>query len=354
MDLSTLTAAQRLSHLAVAIIILASLLIMAQPRTASAGQLTSRKVNLSTSAGNTAATWTFTFSVDTTTALNGITFQPCTTASGACTIPTSWTNAGSAFSTLTYNGSNQTGWTLDNAAGYLRIKNNLSATTVANPVVATFSTVTNPATTNETFFIRALTYTGDDFTSQLDSGVVATSTAQQITVSASVDETLTFCSGTSGVTTSSCSGATGSTVSLGTLTSSTTGSGTSQLGVGTNAGSGYSITMNGTTLTSGGNTVTALATPTASSQGSEQFGVNLRANTTPSVGSNPDGSGTGAPTTDYNTVNSFKFVTADSIASNAGADLFRRFTLSYIANITTATEPGTYSSVLTYICTATF
>ncbi len=345
---------KRLTSLALVLALLMSMLILLVPHNVSAGQLTSRKIDLSTSAGNTSATWTFTFTPDVTTALNGITFQPCTTASGACTIPTSWTNAGSAFSTLTYNGSNQTGWTLDNSAGYLRAKNNSSAATATGPIVATFNTVTNPNTTNETFFVRILTYTGDDFTGQLDSGVVAASTAQQITVTASVDETLTFCSGTSGITTSSCSGATGSTAALGTLTSSTTGAATSQLGVGTNAGSGYSITMNGTTLTSGGNTVTALGTPTASSQGSEQFGINLRANTVPVIGSNPDGSGTGAPTTDYNTVDNFKFVTGNSIASNGGADLFRRFTVSYIANITTATEPGSYSTVLTYICTATF
>ena len=347
--------AYRLIHLAIFVaVILASSLWVLLPQTASAGQITSRKLALSTSAGNTAATWTFTFTPNATTALNGITFQVCTTASSTCTIPTSWTNSGSAFSTLTYNGSNQTGWALDNAAGYLRIKNNTSAATATGPIVVTFTTVTNPNTTNETFFARVLTYTGDDYTGQLDSGVVAASTAQQITVTASVDETLTFCSGTSGVTSSSCAGATGSTSALGTLTSSATGANTSQLGVGTNADSGYAITINGTTLTSGGNTITALATPTASSFGSEQFGVNLRANTTPVIGSNPAGSGSGAPTTDYNTVDSFKFVTGDIIASNATEDLFRLFTVSYIANITTITEPGSYSAVMTYICTATF
>ena len=35
-------------------------------------------------------------------------------------------------------------------------------------------------------------------------------------------------------------------------------------------------------------------------------------------------------------------------------DQFRRFHVSYIANIRTDTEPGSYSSTFTYIATATF
>lgn len=352
------TIGQRISLL-VAIFLVAASLFAVFPQSAAAGQLTSRSLAVSSSLGNTSSTWTFTFSVAATTALNGISFQPCTTASGTCTTPTSWTNSGATFSSLTYNGSSQSSWALDNAAGYLRIKNNSSAATVSNPVVATFNTVTNPDTTNETFFVRILTYTGDDFTGQLDSGVVASSTSQSITVSATVDESLSFCTGTSGVSTSSCSGATGSSVGLQTagssnVTSSSTAFGTSQLGVGTNANSGYAITVNGVTLTSGGNTISALASQTASTTGNEQFGLNLKDNATPNVGSEADGSGSGTATANYGTVDQYRFVTGDSVASKNGAELFRRYTVSYIANITTATEAGSYSSALTYICTATF
>jgi hypothetical protein len=82
-----------------------------------AAQVTSRKLALGSSQGNTSTTWTFTFSPAVTTALNGVTFQVCDAASGTCNIPGSWTNGGSAFSSLTYNGSSQAGWALDNAAG---------------------------------------------------------------------------------------------------------------------------------------------------------------------------------------------------------------------------------------------
>jgi len=169
-----------------------------------------------------------------------------------------------------------------------------------------------------------------------------------------VDETLTFCTGTSGITTSSCAGATGSAVNFGTLSPSSTNSGVSQLGVGTNGGGGYAITVNGATLTSGGNTISALASQTASSIGSEQFGLNLRDNATPNVGTDPDGSGTATPTSNYNTADQYRFVTGDIIASKNSSDQFRRYHAAYIANINTATEAGSYTATMTYIATATF
>lgn len=341
--------------LAALLLVFASTASLFNPGSAqAAGQLTSRKVTLGSSAGNTATTWAFTFTQTEATALNGITFQVCTTASGGCSAPGSWTNAGSAFTSLTYNGSNQTGWALDNAAGYLRIKNNTSVAAVSSPVVASFSSVTNPATTNAAFYVRVLTFSGDDYTSQVDNGVVAASTSQQLSLTATVDETLTFCTGTSGITNSSCAGATGSAVAFGTLSASSTNTGISQFGVGTNALTGYAVTVNGTTLTSGGATIGALASQTASASGSEQFGLNLRDNATPNFGTDPDGSGTATPTATFNTVDQYRFVTGDTVASKAGSDQFRRFHAAYIANIDTATEAGAYSSILTYICTATF
>jgi hypothetical protein len=114
------------------------------------------------------------------------------------------------------------------------------------------------------------------------------------------------------------------------------------------------VTVNGATLTSGANTITALAAQTASAQGSGQFGLNLKANTTPSVGADPAGTGTATPTANYNTTNQYRFVTGDQVASKNAADNFRLYTVSYIANIPGAQPAGTYTSTLTYIATATF
>ncbi|MDX2776457.1 hypothetical protein PV379_03765 [Streptomyces caniscabiei] len=330
-----------------------------------AAQLTARKATLSSSAVGTVAagqgvTYTFTFTPAATTAVQSMNIDFCTTASGACDpsassgVPAGLTTTGAAISgTPTGLGTGGTWTGTFTTNGRLRIAN-ASSTGTAGAATVAFSGITNPSAVNTSFYMRITTYSDSSFTTPIDTGTVAASTANQITVSASVDESLTFCTGTSGITNSSCAGATGASVNLGSLTPSTTGAGTSQIGAATNAGSGYAITVAGTTLTSGSNTITALASPTASTQGSEQFGINLAANTTPAVGQAPDGAGSATATADYATSNSFKFVSGNTIASTATADNFRRFTVSYMANVGNTTEPGTYQTTLTYVCTATF
>jgi hypothetical protein len=124
--------------------------------------------------------------------------------------------------------------------------------------------------------------------------------------------------------------------------------------VATNATTGYSITVNGTTLTSGANTITALASQTASTQGNSQFGINLKANTVPSVGTEVAGAGTTTAAATYGTANQFRYVTGDAVATAASADAFRLFTVSYIANVAGNTPAGAYTTSLNYIATATF
>lgn len=328
---------------------------------ANAAQLTSRKVTISSSAVSAASTtYTFNFSPVVTTPIKSVNIDFCTTASGACNpitpsgVPAGLTTTGAAVSgspTGLGTGGTWTGTFTTN--GRIRIANASSAGT-AGPATVAFTGITNPSTTNTSYFMRVTTYSDAAYTTPIDTGTVAASTASQITVSASVDETLTFCTGTSGITTSSCTGATGTSANLGSLSTSTTGSGTSQIGVAANSNSGYAITVAGTTLTSAGNTITAMSSATTSSQGSEQFGMNLVANATPSVGQAPDGAGTATAAAGYSTANNFKFASGDTIASAASADDFRRFTVSYMANIANATEPGSYSTALTYVCTATY
>ncbi len=323
---------------------------------AHAAQITSRKVTLSSSAASaTGVTYTFNFTVPTTgTPVKSLDILLCTTASGTCTGSSGTTTGGSLSSQPTGLGA-ASGWTgTFTTNNRLQIADSSNATNPSGAVALVFGGITNPTTANTSFYARITTYSDASWTTTIDAGTVAAATANQITVSATVPESLTFCTGTSGITSSSCAGATGTSVSLGVLTTSSTGSGTSQIGVTTNAGSGYNVTVNGTTLTSGSNTIAALSSPTGSTQGAAQFGVNLRSNSTPTIGSDPAGAGTAAPTANYNTVNSFTFNNTDQIASSASADNFRLFTVSYIANITPVTPPGTYSTTLTYICTATF
>ncbi len=142
---------------------------------------------------------------------------------------------------------------------------------------------------------------------------------------------------------------------LGTLSITQTQQCTYTLSAATNGESGYAVSyLPAATLTSGGNTITALSSPTASTLNTEQFGLNLAANT--AVGSHtaadfgavPSG-GSGTVAANYATANSFKFATAgDQVASSVGPSLATTYTVSTIANIGNTTEAGTYSTTITY------
>ena len=342
----------RLRALVFASVTILSLIIgTIAPASISAAQITARKVTLSTSSAAAAAattTYTFNFTVPSSTVIKSYEALACTTASGACTTPTGFSVASSTISQPTNLG-DASGWTVSTAtAGSLRLSKsgNVAAPTGAQTVV--FNNVQNPTTTNTAFFLRMSTFSDASWATPIDTGTVAASTANQINVTASVDETLTFC-----VYTGVNCAASGSTVALGTLSSASTASGTSKMDAATNAGTGYAITYSGATLTSGANTITALG-GAASSIGSSQYGINLKANTTPSVGSNVSGSGSGTAQGAYNTTDSFKFLTGETVASAGSSTATNTYTVSYIANISTVTPPGAYTSTLTYVCTATF
>jgi hypothetical protein len=115
----------------------------------------------------------------------------------------------------------------------------------------------------------------------------------------------------------------------------------------TNATGGYIISVQGPTLKVGSATITAIgASNTASSAGTEQFG--LRAQVT---------SGTGTVNSPY-AASGFAYdattSTSDELATGAGDGSSTIFSLRYLANIDTGTEAGSYSTVLTYIVTGTF
>ena len=314
------------------------------PTLASAAQITNRKVVIGNSAPSANTTYVFTFTVPTTTAVKSASITACTAASGACTTPSNFSASAATLSSQPSGLGATTGWTLSNTAGAFKLLNGTNATLSAGSQTVSFTGVVNPDSLNSTFFLRIATFSVNDWTTgAIDTGVVAASTAGAVTVNASVDETLTFT-------------LVATTVPLGTISSSTTGSGTSTMVVGTNGTYGYSVSYNPTTtLTSGANTITALATPTASTQGTKQFGINLRLNATPAVGSDKTGAAGGTVATNYNTANSFQFLPAgDVIATASGPVNTTTYTTSYIANVATDTAAGAYSTAINYVATANF
>jgi hypothetical protein len=142
-------------------------------------------------------------------------------------------------------------------------------------------------------------------------------------------------------------------VDLGTLTSSATGSGTATFEVTTNAANGYVVEYFGTTLANGGETIDAMSSVATASPGTEQFGFNLRANTTPSGGADPSG-GSGLVSSDYNTVDSYKFSSGDTIAYCSTESDTTTFTMSFIGNIAGNTAEGNYVTNLTLLATGKF
>lgn len=310
----------------------------------SAAQITDRSVVIGSSVASASTTYTFTFTVPSATVLQSAAFVACTTASGSCTTPSNF-SAASAVASQPTNLGDASGWaTGDSTTGELRLsKSGNSAAPTGSQTVA-FSSVTNPDTTNSTFFLRMTTYSNANWTGAVDTGNVAASTAGQITVNANVDETLTFT-------------LTSATVNLSPTPVSTgaTSFGTSTMSASTNAADGYSITVAGNTLTGPSGNIDAMASRTTSTPGSaEQFGINLKANTTPSVGSAVSGTGSGVAVGDYDVVDEFKFVSGNTVASATAPTNSNTFTVSYIANITPVTAPGAYTTSLTYVATPNF
>ncbi|MEA2701754.1 MAG: hypothetical protein QOE22_463 [Candidatus Parcubacteria bacterium] len=185
-----------------------------------------------------------------------------------------------------------------------------------------------------------------------DTGNITTTllTDDTVVVSGTVNQSITFAVNSNSI-------------SFGTLDSgnaryanTSTGSGSDvvahTLAVATNAPSGYSVSVQGATLTSqqnAGNTITANgSTPATSSTGTEQFGIY----TTKAGGVN----GTIDPT--YATGSSFGYDgtagAAATFATGSSATATETYSLHYIANIAPTTEAGTYTASLNYVATANF
>ncbi len=203
-------------------------------------------------------------------------------------------------------------------------------------------------------YARYVTYAEDDASGViLDSGGIAYSLNDTFGVTTEVPPRLEFCIGTSilGV---SCSGASGSYVALGDFSHTDAAKGQMQMVIGTNAGNGYTIRVNGNTLTSGNNAIQALASPTFSAPGNNQFGINLRANGNPTAGADPSGPGSGQPEADYNMPNRYTFRPGDVIASKNTVEDYRKYTVTYLVNISRTQPPGIYSGTYTYVALGNF
>lgn len=154
-------------------------------------------------------------------------------------------------------------------------------------------------------------------------------------------------------------------IDLGYLSTSTTTTATATFSVRTYLASGYEVGIASdppkVTGVPGTHTLATNSTPTApASPGTEQFGMNLVANTAPStVGANPaqipDATYSfGQVDAAYATPNLFKFVKNDRIAYSNKSSGQTDYTISYIFNISDVTPAGTYVFDQVIVATSTF
>ena len=124
---------------------------------------------------------------------------------------------------------------------------------------------------------------------------------------------------------------------------------------------GYTVVTSGQAPTYSSGTSHTLATMSGGTSvpGTEQFGINLVANTTPAVGNNvqqlPDSTfGFGSVAAGYGTANHFKYNNGDQIASSTRSSGTTCYDISYLFNISNTTPAGVYTFNQSVVATSTF
>lgn len=219
----------------------------------------------------------------------------------------------------------------------------------------TFDNIVNPSDNGLSYSIRLKSHASTNATGpQIDFGSVKTQVATGIKIETQVPPMLIFCLAQQ-VEIGCDSTNEINYTDMGELTVLSTLQAQSQMAVGTNASGGFAITANGIPPSAGTNAIDPLAIPTESRPGTNQFGINLVANTVPSVGLDPEGVWTNAvPATDYNIPNKYKYESGDVVAFSPNVSLMKKFTVSYVVNSSNNLRAGVYSTTITYIASGRF
>ena len=150
------------------------------------------------------------------------------------------------------------------------------------------------------------------------------------------------------------------TIDLGTLDTATASYTSAVFYVRTYLADGYVVTTASDPPTNSGNFLAPMTTGGTSSPGTEQFGINLVANTSPaSFGADPvqvpDGTfGFGYAATGYDTANNFRYNKGDIIAQSDSSSGRTDYTISYLYNISDITIGGEYVLEHSVVATSTY
>ncbi len=272
--------AKRTATLTNALVMIVATLLptLALQGSATAAQVTTRFIKMSSSSGGaTGVTYHVSFNMASVASQNiqGIVVDFCDNGpiigDTTCTaLPGSFTTGTTVANQSSLSGANISTFTTVTPVSHgiaLTAASAVSMTSSANPVSFDLTAATNPSTNNHSFYARIYTYdTALAATSYsvatpgayIDAGGIALSTAQTITVTAKVQEQLTFC-----VYTGINCAAGGSNVALGdangVLANYTTAyqDASTKFDIATNAQSGAVVNLHMDTLKSGGNSIAA-------------------------------------------------------------------------------------------------
>ena len=170
---------------------------------ASAAQLTSRKVTIDKSAvSSTNVSHAFAYTVPTAGAIQGIRYEFCTTPLGTCTLPTGMSVQAATHTSQTGFPNNATAFTahaVTNEGGctmstnsYMMCFERTEATSGSGAVTHTIAGITAPSS-KQSVYVRITLYTNDTFATAADSGVVAEAFVDQLVTTGRVQERLEFC-----------------------------------------------------------------------------------------------------------------------------------------------------------------
>jgi hypothetical protein len=335
----------------------ASLVIAAGPfavASVSAQQLQIRSITISDNqAGHTGVTYNTKFFIPTAGTLGSIEILFCSNSpleDDTCDAPAGFDISGAAIAV-------QTGQSGFSVAG----------TSTANDLILTrppggngigmvgytLTGVKNPDASGA-LFARIFTRANSSGTgAYTDFGGLALSILGLVNISLEVPPYLIFCIGEN-ITGTDCTTATEPFSDLGDLGTGVTRAAQHQMLVATNAQNGYSLWASGATMSSGNNIITPMTAPGPSIKGTSQFGMNMVANSNPAIGENPQGGGIGTVASNFAQPNRFYFHSGERMAGADTSDAFRKYTVSYIANVSANQPGGVYSTTLTYTALANF
>jgi len=332
------------------LVVVAGLLLM---RTSGDQLLPQRSIQIVNSAASAVTNYKISFNLATAGTLGSIKAEFCTNdplVDDPCTVPAGLDLSGATVTAQT----GETGFSIGSGTdANTLILSRTPAAANAQPVSYTLGNITNPSIFGS-YYVRLQTFASSDASgTRTDHGGLAFAINDNVSITSKVPPYLLFCSGIT-ITSFDCDSAAGSYINFGNFSAATTSTAQTQLLVATNAGNGYDISYQGTTLTSGNNIIPALTTADVSRPGVSQFGINLAGNQDPAVGQEPAGPGSGGAINGYDQTNRYKFVPNDTLARSSSTSDYKKYTVSYIANVARDQAAGVYVSTLTYVAAANF